>query len=482
MRFPGVLKNQMFFYLASRYVTYAVQFITSLVIAAELGPYYMGIWGFILLLLQYFQQFHFGIANSFNVLYVHHRKEKMECDNYIGNSLILVSYLVLGVVCFFLYYHVVGISSFEKYHADKFFLWICLIAILQYYVNFFINLFRVKNQLNHVTFCQSVVVVLNFICVFFFQGEHLIFSLIAGYVIGNLLCVTLAFVSGILPPIGGFQISTNYQIEILRKGIYLFLYNSCFYFIIISIRTIISGHYAVEEFGMFTFSFSLAHAFLLIIEAMSFVIFPKVLGKLSSNNTQEIEGTITLFRNSYITSVHALIYLALVCFPVLLILFPQYKDCLISMNLIALTILMNTNSCGYMELLIAHNKEKTTAFLSAGALGINCLLALFMVNVLQVSFSYVIIATMITYLLFSLSVVYYGQRLLGTSKIKVFFTLYFPIRLFLPYMLSILFTLLDCTNWMAISLLLFLVLNYSTLRSIINVIKTIMAKPNVINL
>ena len=74
-----------------------------MVIAVELGPYYMGIWGFILLLLQYFAQFHFGIANSFNILYVHHRENPLECNNYIGNSLLLIGYLSVIVVLFYLY-------------------------------------------------------------------------------------------------------------------------------------------------------------------------------------------------------------------------------------------------------------------------------------------------------------------------------------------------------------------------------------------
>lgn len=478
----SILNNKVVFYLASRYITYAIQFITSLVIAVELGPYYMGVWGFILLLLQYFQQFHLGISNSFNVLYVQHRDSQQACNNYIGNSLTLITYLALLVIICLIYFNVIGVSSFEKYHVDKYIVWVCIIAILQYYVQFFVNLFRVKNQLNCVTFCQSVIVILNFLCVFLFNGEQLIASLIAGYVLGNLMCVTLTFVSGVLPHFSRVQITTNYQKEILKKGIYLFLYNSCFYFIIIVIRTIISSHYAVEDFGLFTFSFSLAHAFLLVLEAMSFVIFPKVLGKLSSTNIQEIERAITLLRKFYITSAHTLIYLALVCFPVLLILFPQYKDCLTSMNLIALTILMNTKSCGYVELLIAHNKEKLMAFLSAGALGINCVLALFMVNVLQVSFSYVIVATMITYLFFTLSVVCFGQRLIGMLNIRSCLANYFPIRLFVPYAMSLILTLLGCTNWMAIPLILFLLLNYNTLRSIVDVVKTIMAKPDVINL
>ena len=354
----SVLKNKVVVYLASRYITYAIQFITSLLIAAELGPYYMGIWGFILLLLQYFQQFHFGIANSFNVLYVHHRDNEQECNNYIGNSLMLVCYLALLVVCFYLYYVFIGFSGFEKYHADKYVIWICLIAVLQYFVQFFVNLLRVKNQLNMVGFCQSIIVVLNFVCILLFQGEALIQGLIASYIIGNMLCILLVLGSGSVPVYSKMEISVSCQKEILKKGLYLFLYNSCFYFIIISIRTIISSNYTIEEFGMFTFSFTLAHAVLLVLETFSFIVYPKIIDKLSSNNTEIVFKNIKLFRSIFITSAHALIYVALVCFPILLFFFPKYEGALTSLNLIALAILLNYNSCGYLELFIARNHEK----------------------------------------------------------------------------------------------------------------------------
>ena len=300
----------------------------------------MGIWGFVLFLLNYFQQFHFGIVNSFNVLYVQHRDEKQECDNYTGNSLLLVSYLSAMIICLYVAYLIFGFAGFEKYHTDRYMLWICVIAILQHYTNFFINLFRVKNLLNHVTFCQSIVVILNFVCVFFFKDELLIKALIAGYVIGNMMAVVLAFISGVMPNLRVISINWQYQLDVLKKGFYLFLYNSCFYFIIISIRTIISGFYSVEEFGMFTFSFSLAHAILLLMEALSFIIFPKVLRKLSSSITDEVKHTIVYLREIYITSAHFLIYLALPLFPLLLYFFPKYDGALTALNLIALSIII----------------------------------------------------------------------------------------------------------------------------------------------
>ena len=483
MSLGKVIKNKVVIYLASRYITYAVQFVTSLVIAAELGPYYMGIWGFVLLLLNYFQQFHFGIANSFNVLYVQHRDEKQECDNYTGNSLLLVSYLAAMIICLYVAYLIFGFDGFDKYHADRYMLWVCIIAILQHYTTFFINLFRVKNLLNHVTFCQSIVVLLNFACVFIFRGETLIIALIAGYVIGNLMAVILAFTSGVMPKIRTVSINWQYQLTILKKGFYLFLYNSCFYFIIISIRTIISGFYAVEEFGMFTFSFSLAHAILLLLEALSFIIFPKVLSKLSSPIIDEVRYTIGFLREIYITSAHFLIYLALPLFPVLFHFFPKYDGALTALNLIALSIIINVNSCGYADLLIARNKEKVLMKLSFIALILNCAIALVLVKLLHVGFSFVIIATLITYFAYSFTVMYYGEKILSREKWKGFIRDYFPIRLAVPYFCALIISVLQLKGmYMAIPLVMFILLNIKTIGHIKDTAVKLLFKPEVVNL
>lgn len=479
MNLLSLFKNKVVFYLASRYVTYGVQFITSLVIASELGPYYMGIWGFILLLLQYFQQFHLGIANSFNVLYVHHRDNEKECNNYIGNSLVLVSCLATIVVLFYIYYCASGISGFGKYNVDKYIIWICLIAILQYFVQFFINLFRVKNQLNRVTFCQSVIVFLNFICIFFFKEEELVGWLVAGYLVGNIICVLIAVTSGSIPAIVKIQIRKSLQIEILKKGLFLFLFNSCFYFIIISIRTIISGKYRVEEFGSFTFSFSLANAVLLLLEALSFIIFPKVIGKLSSNDENEVIRVLRTLRMLYITSAHLLIYGVLIIFPFLLALFPKYHDALTALNLIALTILVNSNSYGYSELLISRNKEKISALISFVSLVINCILGILFAYVFNCQYSYVILATMLTYVFYSYVTMFFAQRMLHQSM-----TLenYFPLRLMTPYISALIISLFHLNMYIWVPFVIALILNIRQIQKIFNLSKELIINPERVNL
>ena len=394
----------------------------------------------------------------------------------------LLGYLTIFVVAFYIYYLIAGIESFEKYHADKYIVWICIIAILQYFVQFFMNLFRVKNKLNHVTFCLSIVVFLNFICIFFFKEEQLIAWLVGGYVVGNLLCVVLALTSGDIPLFSQIHINLTYQKQILKKGLFLFLYNSCFYFIIISIRTIISDNYSVEEFGLFTFSFTLSHAILLILEAFSFIIFPKVISKLSSTNIEEVESTISLLRTTYITSAHLLIYLALICFPALLYFMPKYADALTSLNLIALTILMSTSSFSYLELLISRNKEKLMAMLSASALVLNCILALLMVKWLHVTYSYVIIATMITYYVYTLSILLNGKKCIGNNHIKKAIAELIPLRLLTPYLVAFVLSVMQLEAFIWLPAVFFIILNWKMRNNILDVVKKMITKPEVVNL
>ena len=72
------LSNKILWYMATRYLTFALQFVSSLYIAAKLGAYYWGIWSFILLWINIGNMLNWGIGNSINILLVHHKTDS-EC-------------------------------------------------------------------------------------------------------------------------------------------------------------------------------------------------------------------------------------------------------------------------------------------------------------------------------------------------------------------------------------------------------------------
>ncbi len=350
-----ILNNKIIIYLTSRYAVYALQFITGLVVAGKLGPYYMGVYGFLQMILMYLTKINFGIPHSLNVLLVHNKENKEISDSYIGNSLLIVSVLSIFVGLFYLYYKVLGIASFDRYQVDRFIIWICLIGILQYFSTLLQTVVRIKNKLRLLAFLQSLTILLNFIVIWFFSGETLIAILVANNVSSNLVCLLLSYKYGCFPKQSNVYIKKELITEIIRKGFYLFLYNSCFYFIVISVRTIISANYAVEEFGKFTFSYSIGHSLLLLSEAVSTIVFPKMIDRLSSKNHDEVNHVLSTVRISYISATYFLVFLALPLFPILLIFLPQYQDAIYALNLVALATLINTNSFGYSTLLIARN-------------------------------------------------------------------------------------------------------------------------------
>ena len=481
-RLKKIFNNKIIIYITSRYAVYGLQFITSMVVAGKLGPFYMGVYGFLQMILMYLTQINFGIPHSLNVILVHNKNNEELSDNYIGNSLFIVLSLSLLVGLFYLYYKIFGIDSFERYQVDKYVIWICVVGILQYFNTLFQTVVRIKNRLRLLAFMQSLTILLNFIVVWIFKGETLITILVVNNVLSNLIAIYFAYKQGLFPKLSNIHIKKELLSEIIKKGFFLFLYNSCFYFIVISVRTIISGNYAIEEFGKFTFSYSIGHALLLLSGAISTIVFPKMIDKLSSKNLEEVDHVLTTVRISYISATYFLVFLALPFFPVLLYFLPKYQDAIYALNLIALAVLINTNSFGYSALLIARNKENYSALISFLSLIINVCIALLLVNVFHVGYGLVILSIMFTYLFFTISSTYIGTKLLGQYSLKRVFSDTFPFRLLIPYIAAVFLSVYEQEKFIFMPLLLYLILNKKDIVLIANYLKRMMFNQNLTDL
>lgn len=471
--------NKIFIYLATRYGTYAIQFVLSMVIAAKLGPYYLGIYGFVNLIISYFAQINFGIPHSLNVLLVHHKNDEKLNGNYIGNALWLYGILSFVVIILYIVVRLFNIKLNDNYPIDGYLLLITAISILTYINSILTTVLRVKNKVNQLSVVQSLNVLLNFGVVFVLSGESLIFALLITNLLACILTVGIIVRSKVLPQISDVSLNKGLQKEIINKGFYLFLYNSCFYLIFISIRTIISGNYSVEEFGAFTFSFTIANAVMLLLESLITIIFPKIIDLLSSDNHEQIERTLDNMRMGYVSSSHFLIYLAMMFFPLLVLLMPKYNNVLTSMNLISLAVLMNTNSTGYSDLLIAHNQEKKNASISFMALVVNIVLGLLLALVFKVEFSFVIIATLITYLFFSFMCVKEGRSLLGEDNLRITLGKFFPVRLLIPYLCALVISVLQLEYLIWIPFACYILLNWRDIVTMKDMILKIVNNPNI---
>lgn len=483
MKLNQLVKNKIVIYLLTRYGTYALQFLVSMVIAVKLGPYYLGIYGFLILILNYFSQINLGIPHSLNVLMVHNKNDEKICNNYIGNSFAIYGLVSILIICVLFLILLFKITLSDKYPLSVFhYVLLCFIAILQYYSTLCSTILRVKNKVNQLAFAQSSLVLLNLSVVFFFSGDLLIYMLMVCQMLSFGIFIIITWKEKLFPNLKSIEYNFYYKKKIIKKGLYLFLYNSCFYFILISIRTIISNNYSVEEFGIFNFSFTISHAVLLLIEALTIILFPKIIDLLSSDNYEKINLTIENVRVSFVSTSHLLIYIAMLFFPIITVLIPEFEGALTSINLIALAILVNTNSYGFSSFLIAQNKEKIAAFISFVALVINIVMAEILVVIFKVDFSYVIISVALAYLCFSALTVVVSKKIMGMFMFKNIINTIFPIKLFVPYIVALILSILEFHSLIFVSLFLYIFLNISDLKKILLFGKTIIRNPNITDL
>ncbi len=477
-----ILKNKIFIYVTTRYITYALQFLLSLAIAVRLGPFYLGVYGMVNLVVCYFGQVNFGVSHALNVFLIHNKENRQVGDLYSYNALALYTYLNMVIVIGSVIVSITGWTKWGEYNLGVYFPLIIAISILTYYNSILAAIIRVRNEVNTLSVIGSIGVFLNLCIVWFFKEKTLVFALTLANLLACILTTIICIQKGVFPQRQSRTLQLQKQKSILQKGLYLFLYNSCFYFILIAIRTIISANYTVEEFGYFTFSFTIANAVMLLLDAFNTILFPKTIDLMSSNDNKKKADALEKMRVGYISTSHMLVYLAMICFPVLVWLIPKYMPALSSMNMIALAVLMNTNSYGYSNMLIAQNKERKAGFISAVSLIVNIILGLGLAKILNVEYSYIIIATLVAYMISSFFMAYEGDTILRGKK-SVSYTLrhFFPIRMFIPYMIALVISCTQIEYLIFIPLLVFIILNYKDLQILKDIAWKLVKKPEVID-
>jgi O-antigen/teichoic acid export membrane protein len=468
------LTNKVLYYVFSRYATYFIQFVNSLFIAVYLGPYYLGVWGFIRLVIEYLNQINLGIAHSVNAIIAINKKHEWYVKKVIGTSLTMLIILSLLMVLFFCVNKILDLNIGSKYSF-------IVIGILAYFNTLFSNIFRVYGRVIEIAINQSVFPVFMLIAILLFKRENLLWALVGA----NVFAFFVSFVMFLLrAPISFRPLLIVRLIKTIQvKGWYLFIYNTSFYLIIITTKSFISAYYSVEEFGYFTFAYSLANVVLLLLQSFSFLIFPKLINRMASTSTEKIANLLGSIRNVYITTSHLLVHLAIVLIPFFVLFFPQYDEATNVFRLTALTIVLYSNAFGYSGLLIAKRKEKYLARLAMFALGFNVCIVWILASLVHLSFSFVIFGTMLANFIYIFLLGFLGRKILFmNSGIVSVLKDVFSLRLFMPYLLNIGLIISGAQNyWFIGTLLFFILLNFKILKDVKDTIKRVIVNPGFIN-
>jgi O-antigen/teichoic acid export membrane protein len=477
-----IFSNKAILYVVSRYATYVIQFINSLFIAIYLGPFYLGIWGFINLVIGYISQLNFGISNSVNVIISVNKQDNAYVQKIVGNGISMIMGLSFLVMLFFLISNAANLHIGDRYHFNDYIVPVCIIAILTHLNGYFATIFRVYGKIFAIALNQSLYPVLVLFIIPFFRGESLLWAMVVINCVSFIASFILFFIQRPLSFKPLFEWNTVKYIQ--RRGWHLFVYNASFYLILLTTRSFISGNYSVEEFGYFTFSYSLANAVLLLLSSISFLFFPKMLNRFALSDNEHSQEILKTVRSAYISLSHLLIHLVIMVFPLFIYFFPHYQQASSVFKITALTVVLYTNSFGYQGLLMARGYEKNIGIIAFCALILNIALSAILVNVVKVTFEYVIVATLITYLIYVATLGVYGRKVLGlTNSFKDITNDIYPWRMMIPFFISFLMIIFTVPNiYFIIPFLLYLFLNFKDILKIKDITIKVIENPNFIDI
>ena len=131
----NALKNKVILFIFSRYGTYVIHFINSLFIAVHLGPYYLGIWGFITLIISYLNHLNFGINHSVTAIISIHKSKDFYVHKIIGTATTMLIGLSVIVVLFFAINEIFNLNFGSKYNFSIYAPVVVLIAVLAHFNN-----------------------------------------------------------------------------------------------------------------------------------------------------------------------------------------------------------------------------------------------------------------------------------------------------------------------------------------------------------
>lgn len=476
-----VFSNKIFLYMSSRYLTYILSFIVHIYIAASLGPKYYGIWAFLLLIFHYFNVIELGIPHAVQVLLVQNKKDKKHSADIEKTGTWMIGILSFCTVIVALFYYFGGFSKAHELNVGWMLYVICLCGLLNYFTNLYDKVYRCKNRLFEIGFKQTSIVIITAIAIVLFKGETLLHGLVISYLIW---CVS-SFVLYLTR--GGLDFSGRYRKPltsvILKKGFYLFLFYSGFSLIILSTRTFISNYYSIEDFGCFSFAYMLGHAVFQCVQAFSVVTITKLIDRYHSPEKSIVLSTVRVVRDNYVSLFHLIIYLAMIVFPIITHFMPKYSSALVSMNLCALMMVLYTNAYGYSTYLVASNNEKKLAMIAVVSFILNITLCYVLIYVLHVKYDFVVFSTMTTYLFYAFMCTYLGRKKLSISNSFIPVMLdCFPMRLLIPFIAAIVVTLINNPQLVFIPIVVFVMMNIGTLRSMYVMIKKLIINPKIVDI
>ena len=440
-----------FKYSMVKYIALAFVFFREIVNAKILGPEMVGILGNLILIISYCGYANLGVVYAMNREWIVYKDNEGESDK--AREVINTSFSALSIVSLiFLIASISSIFVFEgisKWYMSLLF----IIAITEQYKNFFINYFRLLNNLNMINLIELLNGIGTLILILLLGGSFKILGvLFAMTIIG----IVIFLVSIIKVPKINIKINKEILKTLISIGIPLLIYNLGFYILTTIDRFVIIKFLGNEALGYYTFANQMATATLVFISSILFLFYPKMISKYNSGDNSEIIKSIYSYTGLIELFNIVFIFIGVIVIkPFIDIILPNFKGSISTYNILLMAIIMSNFSYFSNVFIIAKKKQNVLVVVQILSIIINLLLNILGVK-LNLDIIGVAIATLITNTIYSFIQHYIvNYKIRKSNFIKDLVKMYSGMIIISTYLVTV--VIIDL-NYMKIVLGLFIIM------------------------
>lgn len=352
----SVLTSGSLLYVFLRYITYALTFINTLLLAKFLGGFEYGIYSFILLVMNYMSYSNLGINESLNTEYAKfkHKKISKKIWNTAWSINLIIS--ILGCLIFLstLVFHK---TIFSEYNFGKYAVVVILTCLIINLERVYITFYKIFGKLLKLNIQQILPNLVLIILILYYRSDINISIIVWSLFITNFISLIIFRLGLSIQP--QLKISFRLAKRLITRGISLLMYNFSFYFLILLASSIVSIEYSVTDFGCFSLSNSIANGVIMAGGAFLFIFYPKILNAMNQPKEKCI-NTINRIKSIYVIGIDIITVLSIPAVFGISLFFPQYSLSLVRIySILMIGKCINNATTGYSAYLIANKKENT---------------------------------------------------------------------------------------------------------------------------
>lgn len=284
-----------------------------------------------------------------------YKTKKANCVlNTAFTFLVLLSIIILLIGSLL----IINISKKNGMHNILYYVIIMFIVIFDQFIKYFIDYYRLKEELTNINKIELVSNVFSFLFILVFIKKYQIYAVLIGMLISSIITVFFAFSKSRDIRL---KINKPILIELIKVGIPLLIYNLGYYIMSTVDRFIIIKYLGSVDLGYYTFANQISSATLIFLQSILFLNYNSYIKKLNKKNLESSEEAIRIVRESeekiQILGGGLIIVGSITIYPFVNIIMDQYESAINIYRFLVISVVFYKLS-SYANIYIISNKRQ----------------------------------------------------------------------------------------------------------------------------